>query len=92
MVCILEFQDLLHKTMFHNQRGTAQQWMKEGEGAVKWTRLSCQDFERDSYDNNGCRRGGVFSSGRRRALKPKKASERPPVPEKNRGRTGKGAC
>jgi len=26
---------------FYNQRGTAEQWIKEGKNAVKWTRLSC---------------------------------------------------
>jgi len=29
---------------FCNQRGTAEQWIKEGKNAVKWTRLSCRDF------------------------------------------------
>src|SRR5271170_1867479 len=29
---------------FYNQRGTAEQWIKEGKSAVKWTRLSCHDF------------------------------------------------
>jgi hypothetical protein len=29
---------------FCNQRGTAEQWIKEGKNAVKWTRLSCYDF------------------------------------------------
>ncbi len=29
-------------TAFYNQRGTAEQWIKEGKNAVKWTRLSCQ--------------------------------------------------
>ena len=29
---------------FYNQRGTAEQWIKEGEGAIKWTRLSCRTF------------------------------------------------
>ena len=27
---------------FYNQRGTAEQWIKEGKSAVKWTRLSCR--------------------------------------------------
>ena len=27
---------------FYNQRGTAEQWIKEGEEAVKMTRLSCR--------------------------------------------------
>jgi hypothetical protein len=29
---------------FYNQRGTAEQWIKEGKGAIKWTRLSCHSF------------------------------------------------
>jgi hypothetical protein len=29
---------------FYNQRGTAEQWVKEGKGAIKWTRLSCRSF------------------------------------------------
>ena len=27
-----------------HQRGTAEQWIKEGKGAIKWTRLSCRTF------------------------------------------------
>jgi Transposase DDE domain group 1 len=29
---------------FYNQRGTAEQWIKEGKGAIKWTPLSCRAF------------------------------------------------
>ena len=29
---------------FYNQRGTAEQWIREGKHAVHWTRLSCHDF------------------------------------------------
>src|ERR1035437_8964263 len=29
---------------FYHQRGTAEQWIKEGKNAVKWTRLSGHDF------------------------------------------------
>jgi hypothetical protein len=29
---------------FYNLRGTAEQWIKEGKNAVKWTKLSCHDF------------------------------------------------
>jgi len=29
---------------FYNKRGTAEQWIKEGKGAVKMTRLSCHRF------------------------------------------------
>ena len=31
--------------MFYNQRGTAEQWIKEGKNAVTWTRLSCHSFK-----------------------------------------------
>jgi Transposase DDE domain group 1 len=30
--------------VFYNQRGKAEQWIKEGKGAIKWTRLSCRTF------------------------------------------------
>jgi hypothetical protein len=30
--------------VFYNKRGTAEQWIKEGKSAIKWTRLSCQTF------------------------------------------------
>jgi hypothetical protein len=29
---------------FYNQRGTCEQWIKEGKGAINWTRLSCRTF------------------------------------------------
>ena len=29
---------------FYNRRGTAEQWIKEGKYAIRWTRLSCQKF------------------------------------------------
>jgi hypothetical protein len=29
---------------FYNHRGTCEQWIKEGMGAIKWTRLSCRSF------------------------------------------------
>src|SRR5215212_4119327 len=29
---------------FYNQRGTAEQWIREGKNAVTWTRLSCRRF------------------------------------------------
>jgi len=33
-----------HVVAFYNQRGTAEQWIKEGKNAIKWTRLSCRSF------------------------------------------------
>jgi Transposase DDE domain group 1 len=29
---------------FYNERGTAEQWIKESKGAIKWTRLPCHSF------------------------------------------------
>jgi hypothetical protein len=29
---------------FYNGRGTAEQWIKEGKHALKWTKLSCRTF------------------------------------------------
>ena len=29
---------------FYNRRGACEQWIKEGKGAIKWTRLSCRTF------------------------------------------------
>ena len=29
---------------FYNKRGTCEQWIKEGKGAIEWTRLSCRMF------------------------------------------------
>ncbi len=29
---------------FYNQRGTPEQWIKEGKNAMKWTRLSCHSL------------------------------------------------
>ena len=30
---------------FCNKRGTAEQWIKEGKNAIKWTKLSCRTFK-----------------------------------------------
>ena len=30
---------------FYNGRGTAEQWIKEGKHAIRWTRLSCHGFD-----------------------------------------------
>ena len=29
---------------FYNKRGTCEQWIREGKGAIRWTRLSCRSF------------------------------------------------
>ena len=33
---------------FYNQRGTAEQHIKEGKNAIKWTRLSCRSFRNNA--------------------------------------------
>ena len=33
---------------FYNQRGTAEQWIKESKNAVRWTRLSCRKFRHNA--------------------------------------------
>jgi hypothetical protein len=33
---------------FYNQRGTAEQHIKEGKNAIKWTRLSCRKFDHNA--------------------------------------------
>jgi hypothetical protein len=33
-----------HVVAFYNQRGTAEQWIKEGKNVIKCTRLSCRSF------------------------------------------------
>jgi hypothetical protein len=45
------FRDILRRidrlrrvVAFYNQRGTAEQWIREGKGAIRWTRLSCRSF------------------------------------------------
>jgi Transposase DDE domain group 1 len=30
---------------FYNQRGTAEQWIRQGKNAVRWTRLSCRSMK-----------------------------------------------
>jgi Transposase DDE domain group 1 len=35
-------EDVVH---FYNGRGTAEQWIKKGKNAVKWTKLSCRTFK-----------------------------------------------
>ena len=37
---VAEFADVA----FYNQRGTCEQYIKEGKNAIKWTRLSCRSF------------------------------------------------
>jgi hypothetical protein len=33
---------------FYNQRGTAEQYIKEGKNAIRWTRLSCRRFRHNA--------------------------------------------
>jgi hypothetical protein len=29
---------------FYNHRGTCERWIKQGKGAINWTRLSCRSL------------------------------------------------
>ncbi len=33
---------------FYNQRGKAEQYIKEGKNAIRWTRLSCRSFRNNA--------------------------------------------
>jgi hypothetical protein len=33
---------------FYDKRGACEQWIKEGKGAIRWTRLSCRSFAADA--------------------------------------------
>jgi hypothetical protein len=33
---------------FYNGRGTAEQWIREGKNAIRWTRLSCHAFRHNA--------------------------------------------
>jgi hypothetical protein len=35
-------------TKFYNGRGTAEQWIREGKNAFRWTRLSCHAFRHNA--------------------------------------------
>src|SRR6516165_695627 len=41
---------------FYNKRGTCEQWVKEGKGAIKWTRLSCRTFAGSRAAPTSCAR------------------------------------
>jgi hypothetical protein len=51
---------------FYNQRGTAEQYIKEGKGAIKWTRLSCQTFAASVCSSMRWRTTSATSCGRSR--------------------------
>ncbi len=36
---------------FFNLRDTCERWIKEGKGAIKWTRLSCQLFSANAVQH-----------------------------------------
>lgn len=46
---------------FYNRCGTCEQWIKEGKGATKWTRLSCRTFE--AIPSDGSNRTAIWGSG-----------------------------
>jgi hypothetical protein len=42
--CLILSRSAKRVVRFYKQRGTAEQWIKEGKNALRWTRLSCHDF------------------------------------------------
>jgi hypothetical protein len=52
----------------YNQRGTAEQWIKEGKGAIRWMRLSCPTFAANAVrlQLHALAYNSVISCGRRR--------------------------
>jgi hypothetical protein len=75
---------------FYNQRGTAEQWIKEGKNAVIWTRLSCHSFKANAvrlqlhalaYNLGVAGRGGavVHDDAARQAGEDRR-QDRPPRP------------
>ena len=42
---------------FYNKRGTCEQWIKEGKGAIRWTRLSCRSFAGNAVSPSASRAG-----------------------------------
>lgn len=54
---------------FYNQRGTAEQHIKEGKYALKWTRLSCMRFAANAVAAASCSRlqSGQLSADHRDA-------------------------
>jgi len=49
---------------FYNGRGTAEQWIKEGKKAVKWTKLSCHDFADNQVRLSRCTSGFALAYNR----------------------------
>jgi hypothetical protein len=39
---------------FYNKRGTCEQWIKEGKGTIRWTRLSCRSFAANAAASRPC--------------------------------------
>ena len=50
---------------FYNKRGTCEQWIKEGKGAIKWTRLSYRTFAANARASDHPQRVADFRRNRR---------------------------
>ena len=75
---------------FYTGRGTAEQWIKEGKNAVKWTRLSCVAFRERRPAPTAC--AGLqprqLPDGARRRPDPRggRHDGRKPLPPRSQGR------
>src|SRR5215468_2083291 len=90
---------------FYNKRGTCEQWIKEGKGAVRWTQLSCNQDWREDREPRPLRRlsdgrgrhspanvPGDFAADRRTAAEAAaRASMRWPMLIRSRATNGKAA-
>jgi hypothetical protein len=47
---------------FYNKRGTCEQWIKEGNGAIQWMRLSCRSSAREHRPSSSAT--GAMSASR----------------------------
>ena len=47
---------------FYNERGTRAKWIKEGKGAIKWTRLSCRTFAADARSSSSMGRHTISAT------------------------------
>jgi hypothetical protein len=51
---------------FYNQRGTAEQWIKEGKSAIRWTQLSCRTFAATRFAFSSTRSPTTWATSRAR--------------------------
>jgi len=76
---------------FYNQCGTCEPWIKEGKGAIKWTRLSCRTFAANAVRLQLRTLGYNLGNFLRALATPEPISDLEALPDYPRGQTGKAA-